>query len=64
MEENEKLTEQIKMWKVVETIQNRATIDEKKCQDMTTITEEETFNNSKTESFFSSTITDVALPND
>ena len=29
------------MWKVVETLQNRATIVEKAAQDMTTITEEE-----------------------
>ena len=41
MEENEKLTEQIKMWKVVETIQNNATIAEKLARDMTTIEEEE-----------------------
>ena len=42
MEENEKLTEQIQMWRVVETLQNRATLVEKAAQDMTTIVEEET----------------------
>ena len=64
MEENEKLTEQIKMWKVVETLQNNATLAEKAARDMTTIEEEESCSVSKTESFFSSTLSSCINAND